>query len=160
MKHLALMSFLVVLVGLFGTCTPAQVFDEAGNPQATMPGPEVAGAPISSIVHPISGSKHSDLDAVGGMLLAISNYDGNPVIYQLDWYSGGVVGTISLGDDLDFGVGYDTLRGRYLTSQSSASLPGNFIKVYDGVTTVPTSSRRLSLARWASRTIRPATSIG
>jgi hypothetical protein len=138
MKYFAPMSVLVVLVGLFGACAPAQVFDEAGNPQASMPGPEVAGAPLSSIVHPIAGGKHSDLDAVGGMLLAISAYDGAPVIYQLDWYSGALIGTIPLGDDLDFGVGFDTLRGKYLTTQSSGSLLQNVIKVYDGVNPVPT----------------------
>ena len=55
MSHFAPISVLVVLVGLCGTCAPAQVLDANGNLQGSTPGPEIAGAPISSIVHTVSG---------------------------------------------------------------------------------------------------------
>jgi hypothetical protein len=128
----------MMAVYILAAIASAQTYDDAGNPLSGGGGggTEVAGSLISSIVHPIAGSKHTDLDGWVGQLLAISAYDGLSVIYHVDWYSGATLSTVP-ADDTDSGVGFDTLRWVYVTTRSSATPSLNQIKVYDGFTPTP-----------------------
>ncbi len=115
-----------------------QVLDAHGNPPGFGGAPDVPGAVISSVLHPITGSKHSDLDVFGTTLLAISAYDSAALIYVLDWFTGAQLATVPTDAGSNFGVGYDNLRGYYLTTDNP-----NILKRYDGFSPVPVQTMTL-----------------
>ncbi len=113
----------------------AQSFDICGNPTGSAgPGVDTPGATVSSFtgVNPRS----SDLDTWGGLLIATSAYAPLSGIRAYDPFTGNLVQAIPTSSTAEFGLAFDSLRARFVTTNVSLSL----INQFDGVNPTPIAS--------------------
>jgi hypothetical protein len=133
MRHLPTLVFVLALAV---SAVHAQTWiDVNGNVIGADAGsPETQGAVISTFSYPITGNRYSDLDTKDGEILATSAYDNAFLVYRFDWYSGALTGTVPTNSASDFGVGWDSFRQLYITTNNT---PTTVIKGFDGINSTP-----------------------
>jgi hypothetical protein len=105
--------------------------------------PDLPGAVITTFSQPVAGNRYSDLDTKDAEILATSAYDSASVIYRFDWYFGTLNGTVPTNAVDDFGVGWDSFRQLYLTTNNS---PSTVIKGFDGTNPTPVFTFPISVS--------------
>ncbi|PCJ52089.1 MAG: hypothetical protein COA70_13025 [Planctomycetota bacterium] len=95
------------------------VYDENGNPAHSVPGTQAAGDILNS--YAAGGSPNSGAARNGSTLLLM----GPSLIYQVDEATGASLGTISIGAG-GFGLGYDSLRDLFVTTDAGLDTVSTF----------------------------------
>ncbi|MDP7061684.1 MAG: hypothetical protein QF489_01970 [Planctomycetota bacterium] len=102
-----------------------QIYDHNGDLLHTTPGTAAAGDVLSSIVATAS-SEYCGAARNGSTLLLTDSSDYSATIYLVDEATGASLGTVSTIDPSDFGLGYDSLRNLYITTNASSDIVSTF----------------------------------
>lgn len=104
---------LILALSQFGG---AEVFDHNGNPLHSLPGTQAAGDILNS--YAAGGSPNSGAARNGSTLLLM----GSGQILQFDEATGSPLGSVTTGVSGDFGLGYDSLRGLFVTTNAGSDV--------------------------------------
>jgi len=100
-------------------------YDFAGESVHSGPTPRgVAGTILTTINGPVS--QHSGAAFDGTNLLVTYYLDGLAQIYVVDPLTGAQVGTVPTLDSVDWGLGYDSTRSLYITTNASSDFVTTF----------------------------------
>ena len=102
----------------------AQVYDHNGNAPGMIPGVAAPGDVLNQFT--AGGNPNSGAARNGSTLLLTSGYDGAPTIYQVDEATGASTGSVTINDAGDFGLGYDSGRGLYITTNAGTDIVSTF----------------------------------
>ncbi|MHC4824853.1 MAG: YncE family protein [Planctomycetota bacterium] len=102
----------------------AGTYDENGNVLGSIPGTRAPGDIITS--YSAGNNPNSGAARDGSTLLLISGYDGLASIYLVDEASGASIGSVPVLDSGDFGLGYDSTRGLYVTTHAGTDIVNTF----------------------------------
>lgn len=117
------MLFVLPLLLVSPQIGPAQAYDDAGNPAQASQGIPAPGDILSSFA---SAAGSNSGAARNGGTIAITNYlDGAAAINLYD-ATGASLGTVSTSDSTDFGLGYDSVRDLYITTNASSDVVSTF----------------------------------
>lgn len=100
-------------------------YDVNGNPLQAVPGTSAPGDILNSFSAG-SGLKNSGAAADGATLMLTDSGDGAAVIYLVNEATGASLGTVSTVDPGDFGLGYDSTRGLYITTNAGTDVVSTF----------------------------------
>jgi hypothetical protein len=102
-----------------------QVYDLNGDLLQSGPGSNAPGDVLTSIVASGSGG-YSGAARNGSTVLLVDSADGRAVIYQVSEATGAALGTIPILNAGDFGLGYDSSRDLYVTTNASSDVISTF----------------------------------
>jgi len=116
---------MISLILLTAQIAAMPVYDDNGNTLGpTGPSSRATGTLLGTINGPTSPTSGAAWN--GTELLTISAYDGAATIYLLNPATGGVNSTVGVLDSSDFGLGYDSSRSLYITTNPGSDVITTF----------------------------------